>query len=270
MASGAGSWRPAWGQRRQSAATRGTAPPRPAWGQRRRSAAARGTVPPRPAGRRRRRPAAAGGAGSWRPALRGGSARRAGVTACGAALADWTSSSPRVVRAACALRSGRAPARMVAGRGRCAGQGQGAGHGGDPRARRLLMANHDAEPGSRRCGNAPGIPMTYLTYVAFGARASGPDGVLIRTLYTVELSITSTRGGSGRGRGRHRGPFGLDHSHSMVAGGLLVTSRTTRLTWGTSLVTRVEIRARTSAGSRAQSAVIASSLVTGRRTSGWP
>ena len=60
------------------------------------------------------------------------------------------------------------------------------------------------------------------------------------------------------------------HSHSMVAGGLLVTSRTTRLISGTSLVTRVEIPASTSSGSRAQSAVMASSLVTGRSTMGWP
>ena len=36
------------------------------------------------------------------------------------------------------------------------------------------------------------------------------------------------------------------HSHSMVPGGLLVTSSTTRLTSGTSLVTRVEILASTS------------------------
>src|ERR1700749_336355 len=60
------------------------------------------------------------------------------------------------------------------------------------------------------------------------------------------------------------------YSHSMVPGGLLVTSRTTRLISGTSLVIRLEIRASTSAGSRAQSAVIASSLVTGRSTMGWP
>src|SRR5579859_1267264 len=60
------------------------------------------------------------------------------------------------------------------------------------------------------------------------------------------------------------------YSHSMVAGGLLVMSRTTRFTSGTSLVTRVEMRASTSAGSRAQSAVMASSLVTGRSTTGWP
>ena len=73
------------------------------------------------------------------------------------------------------------------------------------------------------------------------------------------------RGGK-RGRSAEKGFY----SHSMVAGGLLVTSRTTRFTSGTSLVTRVEIRASTSSGSRAQSAVIASSLVTGRSTIGWP
>lgn len=36
------------------------------------------------------------------------------------------------------------------------------------------------------------------------------------------------------------------YSHSMVPGGLLVTSSTTRLTSGTSLVMRVEIRSNTS------------------------
>ncbi len=79
------------------------------------------------------------------------------------------------------------------------------------------------------------------------------------------------RGGNGR-RGGKRGRSAEKsfYSHSMVAGGLLVTSRTTRFTSGTSLVTRVEIRASTSSGSRAQSAVIASSLVTGRSTIGWP
>ncbi len=60
------------------------------------------------------------------------------------------------------------------------------------------------------------------------------------------------------------------YSHSIVPGGLLVTSSTTRLICGTSLVTRVEMCARTSSGSRAQSAVIASSLVTGRSTTGCP
>lgn len=39
---------------------------------------------------------------------------------------------------------------------------------------------------------------------------------------------------------------GRRHSHSMVPGGLLVTSKTTRLTPATSLVMRVEMRSSTS------------------------
>jgi hypothetical protein len=58
------------------------------------------------------------------------------------------------------------------------------------------------------------------------------------------------------------------YSHSMVPGGLLVTSSTTRLTSPTSLVIRVEILASTSYGTRVQSAVIASSEETGRSTIG--
>jgi hypothetical protein len=42
------------------------------------------------------------------------------------------------------------------------------------------------------------------------------------------------------------GAAGSSYSHSMVPGGLLVTSSTTRLTSATSLVIRVEIRASTS------------------------
>ena len=72
--------------------------------------------------------------------------------------------------------------------------------------------------------------------------------------------------GSGTGRGQVR----LGHSHSMVPGGLLVTSSTTRLTSGTSPVIRLEILASSSYGSRDQSAVMASSLETGRSTIGWP
>src|SRR3954453_21984603 len=60
------------------------------------------------------------------------------------------------------------------------------------------------------------------------------------------------------------------HSHSMVPGGLLVTSRTTRLKPSTSFVIRVETRASTSYGGRAPPAVRASSLTTGRRTTGCP
>ena len=68
--------------------------------------------------------------------------------------------------------------------------------------------------------------------------------------------------------GQHRSSQPAAHSHSIVPGGLLVTSSTTRLTSLTSLVIRVEIRASTSYGTRVQSAVIASSDDTGRKTIG--
>ena len=55
------------------------------------------------------------------------------------------------------------------------------------------------------------------------------------------------------------------HSHSIVAGGLLVMSYTTRLTPFTSLTMRLEAAARTSSGIRAQSAVMKSVVDTARR-----
>src|SRR5207245_2286226 len=59
----------------------------------------------------------------------------------------------------------------------------------------------------------------------------------------------------------HRlGPY----SHSIVLGGLELTSYTTRFTPLTSLIRRVEIVASSSFGNRAQSAVIPSRLVTAR------
>src|SRR5207237_3861610 len=54
------------------------------------------------------------------------------------------------------------------------------------------------------------------------------------------------------------------YSHSIVPGGFDVMSNTTRFTPLTSLTMRLLIRASTSYGTRAQSAVIASSLVTTR------
>src|SRR5262249_26422733 len=60
----------------------------------------------------------------------------------------------------------------------------------------------------------------------------------------------------------------LRYSHSIVAGGVDVTSRPTRLTPGISFTMRAEIVSTRSYGSRAQSAVIASSLVTARITIG--
>src|SRR6266702_30488 len=73
---------------------------------------------------------------------------------------------------------------------------------------------------------------------------------------------------AGLSRAWRAGPGRAAHSHSMVPGGLLVMSSTTRLISGTSLVILVEIVASTASGSRAQSAVMASSLVTGRSTTG--
>ena len=61
---------------------------------------------------------------------------------------------------------------------------------------------------------------------------------------------------------------GVVYSHSMVPGGLDVTSSTTRLTPGTSAMMRFESCSTSSYGRRAQSAVIASSLVTARMTIG--
>jgi hypothetical protein len=58
------------------------------------------------------------------------------------------------------------------------------------------------------------------------------------------------------------------HSHSIVDGGFDVMSSTTRFTSGTSFTIREEIVSSRSYGSRAQSAVIASSLVTARTTTG--
>jgi len=58
------------------------------------------------------------------------------------------------------------------------------------------------------------------------------------------------------------------YSHSIVPGGLLVMSSVTLFTSRTSFVIRVEIFSSTSYGNLLQSAVIASSLDTGRRTIG--
>src|SRR5262249_7199531 len=59
-------------------------------------------------------------------------------------------------------------------------------------------------------------------------------------------------------RARPAGARPLNHSHSMVAGGFDEMSYTTRLTPRTSLMMRVESRARSSSGRRAQSAVMPS------------
>src|SRR3954454_24171848 len=64
--------------------------------------------------------------------------------------------------------------------------------------------------------------------------------------------------------------LGSAYSHSMVPGGLLVMSSTTRFTSRSSLIIREAICSRRSYGNRAQSAVIASSLVTARMTMTLP
>src|ERR671938_624870 len=69
---------------------------------------------------------------------------------------------------------------------------------------------------------------------------------------------------------RHRleGAHAVRHSHSIVEGGFDEMSRATRFTPGISLMIRLEIVSSRSYGRRAQSAVIASSLVTARMTIG--
>jgi len=86
------------------------------------------------------------------------------------------------------------------------------------------------------------------------------------------LCIPLRRPGVSRKKPHSRRPYSTRdaYSHSMVPGGLLVTSSTTRFTSGTSLVIRVEMRSNVSYGTRVQSAVIASSLDTGRSTIGCP
>ena len=73
----------------------------------------------------------------------------------------------------------------------------------------------------------------------------GDAGVLDRVDASSRRSVRSSANSSRRKptRTRRRTP---DHSHSMVPGGLLVTSSATRLTSGTSLVMRVEMRSSTS------------------------
>src|SRR5690349_8330697 len=63
--------------------------------------------------------------------------------------------------------------------------------------------------------------------------------------------------------------YGDCHSHSIVAGGLELTSYTTRFTPFTSLMIRLEMRPSTSGANGNQSAVIPSRLVTARRATTW-
>jgi predicted nucleic acid-binding Zn-ribbon protein len=113
-------------------------------------------------------------------------------------------------------------------------------------------------------GHTPPSQLRQRTRPLTLTKPATPPKLLARAQPPAPGRLRLPRGrASGRARARA-------YSHSIVPGGLLVTSRTTRFTSGTSLVIRVEIRASTSCGSRAQSAVIASSLVTGRSTTGCP
>ena len=98
---------------------------------------------------------------------------------------------------------------------------------------------------------------------------SCPAAVLGGARLRVDRS-TARRGSAVRSAASRALGRALAHSHSMVPGGLLVTSSTTRLTSRTSFVMRFEMRASTSYGNRVQSAVIASSDETGRSTIGCP
>ena len=102
-------------------------------------------------------------------------------------------------------------------------------------------------------------------------RPRPPIGVWTRatsTSWAERIGLVS-RSRYNEGRKNRRSDL-VGYSHSMVPGGFDVMSTVTRLTSRTSLVIRVETRSRTSYGRRAQSAVIASSEVTGRSTTGWP
>src|SRR3954465_8852968 len=95
-------------------------------------------------------------------------------------------------------------------------------------------------------------------------------GLVVGARLRLGSAAARERRRSNRHHAHSQPPGTWSHSHSMVPGGLLVTSSVTRLTSRTSLVIRGEMAAATSYGSRAQSAVMASSEVTGRSTTGWP
>ena len=73
----------------------------------------------------------------------------------------------------------------------------------------------------------------------------------------------SSRSGGGSSTSSATKP--VVYSHSIVAGGLELTSYTTRFTPSTSLAIRLDTRASTSGGNGYQSAVIPSRLVTALR-----
>ena len=143
-----------------------------------------------------------------------------------------------------------------------------AGEGIDPVVERHRIVHDGAARHRRigrrvqRAGDRPEI----------GDRRVSPDGHMI-----VEDERTAQRRREGhcrqaehkQGRGQEPARPGTAHSHSIVAGGLLLTSYTTRFTPGTSLAIRFEISASTSGGNGNQSAVIPSRDVTARSPIVW-
>ena len=95
------------------------------------------------------------------------------------------------------------------------------------------------------------LPPTYLGTAGRIGRISPRDAHRVSQALAALPPINKsrprpTKQGRGRGFESVSSAQRARHSHSMVAGGLEVTSRTTRLTSGTELVMRVEMRARTS------------------------
>jgi hypothetical protein len=109
----------------------------------------------------------------------------------------------------------------------------------------------------KRVSHHPSGPWHFLHFNAtFGARRV--ESALSQACLTPD--VTNRRGQGTLGSW----PAAYFYSHSMVPGGFDVMSNTTLLTPFTSFTMRLLMRARTSYGTRAQSAVMASSLVTTR------
>src|SRR5581483_3471028 len=145
----------------------------------------------------------------------------------------------------------------------------GAGEGHRPAVRADDRALRPAE-----LGGGVHEPVTEDDRVAPARPLRRAVGLLHRERDGGDLDRQLLGGGGGsagegrQARGEQRSP--RPHSHSIVAGGFEVTSRTTRFTAGISFTIRDATSSTRSYGSRAQSAVIASSDVTARIAIGYP
>ena len=173
---------------------------------------------------------------------------------------------PACTRAARAPRRGRRrrrrspPGRRCAGRSRADSSGASTTPAGMPFAARSALSARSTSAGvaaAARRGQGEGHGGAERRGREAGTRHPGRVSSAPARAHGQDL--TSRRAQAG----------GSGYSHSMVPGGLDVRSRATRLTPSTSLMMRLEIRSRRSYGSRAQSAVIASSEVTARMTIGY-